>query len=388
MSETATLEQNQPAPEAQNAPQAPDVNRIISDSIWGVAPPPASIPPSESPATPQGSQTSVTPEANDDKDDIVEIDDYFQREFGMNQADFKNKWGELNKPREEKPQEVKWNYDDSKEDEIYNYIHQKRELDKLEKYEVSDANQAAEIIRANLRFKYKDLSNDQIDRLFARQYALPAKPEQALDQTDEEYASVLSRWESQVQERQQDMMIDAKIAKPELAQYKSKIVLPEIQKPQVQQSSGPTQEELAAAEAGRNAYLGAVDGGYQNFKGFSVTAKDGDVQLPISYGISQEEQVASRDALKNLNVTEFFSNRWFDEQGNPRVTLMQEDLYEMMNRDKVHQKIANEAAAQMKAHMIKSQNNINLQGVNTNTPLVVNPPKSDSQQVAESIWKF
>lgn len=391
MSETAILDQsNVQVPQVQEPVQqvAPEPSQIMAESLWNLNPTAyQNIDPAQ--AQEQSTQEVAPPAAEaPPQDDIIDLDVYFQREFGMNPDDFKTKWDEFNKPKDPvTPPEQKWVYDDSKEEEIYTYINQKRQLERLEQYDVADANQAAEIIRANLQFKYKDLKPQEIDRLFTRQYSMPSKPEQTLEQSDDDYAASVERWQQQIQEKQQDMIIDAKLAKPELSQYRSQIVRPEIQQPKVQQA-GPTPEELAAMEAGRKAYLGAVESGYQNFKGFTVTAKDGEVQLPISYNISQEELVASKQSLQDLNVTDFFGKRWFDESGNPNVTLIQEDLYSLANRDKIHQKIANETAAQMKALFIKSQNNIKLNGVNSELgPLPpAQAPKNESQMLAERIW--
>lgn len=392
---------------------SPDANQIMAESLWGLNPtayqnpmqpapevqqPDAAEPASE-PASTEPAQPVVEPE------EVVGLDDYFQREYGMNHAEFKSKWELFNKQPEVQTQEqlagvneIQWANEDSKrffeylkegkEDDIYNYLNQKKQLEKLEKYDVADANQAAEIIRANLQFKHKDLSSSEIDRLFNRQYSMPPKPTQSLDQDDAEYAAEVQAWENQVKEKQQDMIIDAKLAKPELANFKSQIVLPDIQKPQVQQQ-GPTQEELQAAEAGRKAYLNAVESNYQNFKGFTVTAKDGEVQLPISYNVTPEEQIASKDLVSNINVDEFFGKRWVDENNSPKVNQIQEDLYLLMNREKIHQKIATEAFTQMKAHLIKMQNNINLKGVNPTlgpTQPSQQAPKNESQALAEKIW--
>lgn len=381
-------------PEEPVVQAAPEVSQIVADNLWGLNPtayqnieqaPPAA-------AAAQGAN-DVQPAAtqSQDAEEVVDVNDYFKREFGLEVNEFRTKWEEYNKPKEPvQPQEQKWVYDDSKEEEIYNYINQKRQLDRLEKYDIANADQAAEIIRANLQFKHKDLQPSEIDRLFARQYSMPAQPQQNDLQTDDEFAAVMDQWRRQVQEKQQDMIIDAKLAKPELSQFKSQIVLPDIQKPQVQQA-GPTQEDLAAFETARAAYLGALESGYQNFKGFNVTAKNGEVQLPISYNVSPEEQVATKKELEDFNVNGFFDKRWWDEKGNPHVTLMQEDLYLLKNRDKILQKTANEAAAQMYAYMIKNQNNINLKGVNPSLG-PVNPvqpaPVNESQALAASIWSL
>jgi len=394
----ATVDQTVVTPEThvdETVVQAsPDANQIMAESLWGNQPTPYVNTETKVPEQPvEVSAASETVQPATPTEELVYFDEYFTQQFGIDPTTAKTEWEELRKLKETPPtpQEVKWSYDDSKEEEIYNYIHQKRELDKLEKMEVADANQAAEILKANLQFKYKGtLTPQEIDRIFSKQYALPPQPSRDIDHTDEEHAEVIKAWESQVAEKKMDMIIEAKMAKPELSKYKDQIVLPDIQKPQMQQQ-GPTQEELAALEANRQSYLKAIDSSYQNFKGFSVIAKDGDVQLPINYGISPEEVTASKQEIENFNVNEFFGKRWFDENDNPRVNLMQEDLYLLRNRDRIYQKIANEAAAQMKAHLIKAQNNINLKGVNPTlgpTPPAQQPVQTPSQRMAEQIWNM
>lgn len=405
MSDVAPLEQptTQAAPATQQGQT--DMNQLMAENLWNLNPtaytpveaapvttepaPPAQQPPAANEPAPAPQANEATPAVSTPApaDDILGVDDYFNKEFGMNAQDFRAKWEELNKPSQ--PQEVKWSYDDSREEEIYNFIHQKRTLDRLEKMEVTDANQAAEIIRANLQFKYKDLQPAEIDRLFARQYAMPQKPVQALDQSDDDYAASLQVWEAQVKERQQDMIIDAKLARPELAKLKNEIVQPDIPKIQVNQPNQPSQEELAKREAGRKNYLSAVESSYQGFKGYSVTAKDGDVQLPINYSISPEELSASKQLIEDFNMHEFFDKRWFDEKNNPRVNQIQDDLYLILNRDKIFQAIANESATKMHEHHLKIQNNINLSGVNKNlgpTPPAPAGTKTPSQAMADSIW--
>lgn len=408
----ATVEQpttTQVAPEGQEqvTQTTPDVSQIMADSLWGMD----NTPYQNVEVTPAAAETTMAnteqqqPAAETQAasaDEILDEDDFIRRVTGgLGMDEFKSKWEQFNKPQEtQTAQEIQWANEDSKrffdylkegkEDDVYNFLNQKKQLEKLEKYDVADATQAGEILRANLQFKYKDtLTPQEIDRLYNKQYSMPSKPAQTLDQTDEEYAGTVQAWEDQVKERQMDMIIEAKMTKPELSKLRSQIVLPDIQKQVAQQ--GPTQEELADFEAKRNAYLGAIENGYQNFKGFTVTAKDGEVQMPISYSVSPEEVTASKQTLSDFNVNEFFGSRWFDDKGTPNVTLMQEDLYLLANREKIFNKIATEAFTQMKAHLIKTQNNINLKGVNPTlgpTQPSQQAPKNDSQLVADRIWSM
>jgi hypothetical protein len=70
---------------------------------------------------------------------------------------------------------------------------------------------------------------------------------------------------------------------------------------------------------------------------------------------------------------------------------MQEDLYLLLNREKVFSKFAGEGAAQRFQHHLKETNNIKLTGVNNQTNIPtgqVLDEKARNQKVAETIWNF
>jgi len=91
---------------------------------------------------------------------------------------------------------------------------------------------------------------------------------------------------------------------------------------------------------------------------------NGEVKLPISYTLSNEEkaqmQTILSDAIENNDVNKFIGSRWFDEAGNPKSDQAKEDLFWMLNGKKVAQKLANESAAQRYEQEIKQKMNLNL----------------------------
>lgn len=404
MSETITQTEQQ----TTETTQTPEQSNALANAMWG-----------ESYQQPQQATQAVLPNQNtnqaveqqansDTQSEVVEVDAWIKSQFGVDSVDgFRSEWNELRKLKEQpaaQPEEFKFENDESKkffqlikegkQDEIRRVLNQQAELDKLEKYEISDVSQASEIIKANLQFKYGDLSPQQIDRMYARQYTMPSKPVQHADQGDDEYAQDVAEWQRQVQEKEQDIMIDAKIAKPELANFKSKIVLPDIPglNNAQQQQQGPSQEELAAQEAFRNAFIQKLGADYSKFKGYNVTAKDGDVELPVNYIINDEENLAFNATVQKAvgDINSFLDNDlgWWDKDTKSfNVNKIQEDLYLLMNKGKVFQAIANKAATQRHDHQLKVQNNIKLNGVNnTNTP--IQQPKPMNEQMAETIWNM
>lgn len=388
------------AAEQQTTTSSPDVNSQIASSLWGE--PIVNTPvPQETVAPTATENTTVTvlPEQTATpaiEEEILDVDDYFKNHFGVDASTAKAQWEQFRASQQAPREEIKWANDDSKKlydlirdgktDDVYRVLDQQKQLERLEQYDINDVSKAAEIIKANLRFKHSELNSQQIDRLFTRQYNMPEKPVQGSEQDDAEFQIEYEHWKRQVADKEQDMIIDATLAKPELLKYKTQIVLPDIQ-PVNNVQQQPNQQELEAKQAEYfNHFKGLLEKEYQNFKGYNVTAIDGEVKLPISYGISPEDLSASKDlVLESLNGNKFLDARWFDESGNPKINQIQEDLYLLTNRDRIFQKIANEASAQRFLHHQKVQNNIKLNGVNTE----LTPPsggKNTNQELAEKMW--
>lgn len=407
MTDTTTQASQQAATTENNQPQ--DNSAAIANAIWNETPiiqQPTTV---QAPVVDNAATTAQAAAVVESTEEVLDINEWLKREVGVESADtFKTEWEALRKLKENPPktEEQAWANEESKKfyeylkgdkrEDVRRVLNQQAELERLEKYEITDAAQAAEIIKANLRFKHQDLDPKQIDRLFSRQYSLPAKPQQG-DQSDEEYARELTEWQTEVQEREQDIMIDAKIAKPELANYKSQIVLPDIPKATDSVGQpGPSQEDLAAAQAFRNDFVQKLGTDYRNFKGYNTVAKDGEVELPISYGLTDEEKLAFNPTIQKAvdNIQGFLDVDlgWWDAKANSfNINKMQEDLYLLLNRERIFSKMTGESAAQRFQHHLKITNNINLNGVNTETaiPSITGQPldeKAKNQKLAEAAW--
>ncbi len=369
----------------------------FDDANWTSTPPETLASETQQQTAPPTEESPSGVPPKEPEEVVVDVNEWLKENFGMESVDtVKAEWERLRKLQDQAqtPAEIQFANEESKkffdilkegkEDDLYNVLHQKKTIDRLEKMELTSAREASEIIKANLQFKHKDLSQQEIERIFNRQYAMPPKPQQGIDQTDDEYAVVLEDWKAKVAEKEQDMIIDAKLAKPELAQYKSQLVLPDIPKVEPQ-AQGPKPEELAAQEAFRNNFVQHLERDYTKFTGFNVTAKDGEVELPINYVVTPEEQAQSKQLIHDLNVNEFLDKRWFDEKGNPNISLMQSDLYLLNNRDKIFQKIANEAATKRLQHHLKTKSNVVVEGQSPNA--TVHTEKSVRELEEKTIWE-
>src|SRR5262249_29869364 len=112
--------------------------------------------------------------------------------------------------------------------DVYNYLDRSQKIDAYLAKELNDSS-AADIVKLGMQLKYKDLTPAEIDYKFNKQFSLPSRPVQETEEAPEAYSQRLSAWEAQVQDKKMELMIEAKLARPELEGTKSKLVLPEIE---------------------------------------------------------------------------------------------------------------------------------------------------------------
>lgn len=271
---------------------------------------------------------------------------------------------------------------EGKSDEIYDILNQQKRLDKLTNAELNPS-LAVDIIKTNIQNKYKDLTSDEVDLLFYESYFTPLKPEQGYDETDEDYATKLKTWQSQIDYVDKKMIIDAKVIRPELAKLKSELRLPDIYG--LEQQEVQSREEFAVAQQARSVYERTLDSEFQSFSGFNVSVKDEEVDIPISFNVAEDERLAMKNTLSDFDSDTYFGDRWFTEDGKPKVQQIMADKYLLENRDKILQKVANEAASQRLLAHLKKTGNINL---NQTTPQGTPTPNANAERDRLAAWAF
>ena len=268
---------------------------------------------------------------------------------------------------------------EGKTDDVYEILNQQKRLEKLTSSELTP-NLAVDIIKTNIQNKYKDLNQDEVDLLFYDQYFVPLKPEQGYDESDEDYAAKVKTWQSQVDYVDKKLMIEAKVIRPELEKLKSELRLPDIYGQEKQEAA--SQEEFESMQQARNVYEKTLESDFNNFKGFDVTVKDEEVEIPISFNVSEEERSALKNELSDFDVDAYFEKRWFNEDGRPNVKQAMSDRYLLENWDKIARKIANEAASQRLVAHLKKTGNITL-----NQPTPQGTPSQSAGSAFEELQK-
>lgn len=368
----------------------------FSDSSW--------VTPSEdgninfaSDATSSQQSTSTEDEY---EEEIVEPSEWLKREFDWESVDAaKQELEELRKLKESSAEsEIEFENEESlnlfrlfkegKQDEVYNYLETRRKLSSLIDGEMNK-DSAVEIVKMNMRNNYPDLTKEEIEFQFNRNFGVPSKPVQKDIETDEEYQERLDTWQNQVKEAETELMIEAKLAKPDLQKYRDELVFPDIE--DGRNSYEPTQEELDAQAKFVDYFKDSASEALISFDGFSVSVKDEEVDIPLSYAISQEEKGIVAEQLEQFANSGFDANvilaeRWLTQDGNINTNQIVKDLALLLSEGKMSQKFVNEAASKRLAEHIRRTSNIS---VTSRTPQNTFSPesKSDRDKQIEYIWK-
>ena len=274
---------------------------------------------------------------------------------------------------------------EGKADDVYEILNQQKRLEKLTNSELT-VDLAAEIVKTNIKNKYKDLSADDVELLFYDQHFVPLKPEQGYDESDEDYAGKVKTWQSQVDYAERKLMIEAKVIRPELEKLKSEIKLPDIYNEAGREAE--SQEEFEIQQQARSIYEKTLDSDFQSFNGFNVSVKDEDVEIPISFNVGEDERLAMKNDLMDFDSDSYLENRWFFKDGKPNIPQIMADKYLLENREKIFSKIANEAASQRVLAHIKRNGNININ--QSPTPQGAKPDLNgtEAERLRMAEWAF
>lgn len=406
MSETNTQVQENVQDPAQQDVQPIAAPNPFVDSSWASTPDFATNPvpdPAQEPAA------TSSPNTQEEEEEIVDADEWLKSQFGWDNADAaKTEIEELRKLRENASSKTDIEFaneqsakffkllQDGKEDDLYSFLEQKKKIDRLSSADLN-ASTAADIIKLNMQQKYKDLTPSEVEYKFNKEFGIPSRPVQKDIETDEEYQERLQSWEGRVKDIETEMLIEAKLARPELEKYKSELVLPDIQFEGQQTATGPTQEELEAQSAMMDSFINEAQAALKSFDGFSVSVKDEEVEIPLSYAVSDEEKSAvaaqiGRFAESNFDANVVLAERWLKQDTNGSYSLntnqIIRDLTLLQSEGKVNQKFVNDAAAKRLAEHIRKTSNVTVSSRNTTAQNTFGETqKTQLDKEIEFLWK-
>lgn len=258
-----------------------------------------------------------------------------------------------------------------------------------------DKDNAAEIIKLQMKLKNKQLSKEEIDFEYKEKFVAPKEPVQRISETDEEFEERTEEWKEKVSVVEQRRVIAAKLAQPELNSLKSELSLPTITTNE-QTQNAPTEEQIKAHKADVEAFVKTVDVSFNDFKGFSTNVKDKDVDFAVGYDLSDDEKAGVKQKLQQFaengfNTNDLLQERWViknaDGSNSLNTPQMVKDLSRMLYGEMAESKIASKAANERMEQHLKLKKNIDL-GTSTgnNQPVQLNNQQAVSQKLQEAAF--
>ena len=263
-----------------------------------------------------------------------------------------------------------------KEDEVYKYLSEKNRLELLTSQEVNK-DSAADIIKLGMQLKYKDLTPQEIDYKFNKEFALPKQPIQTIEESDEEFAEKLSEWKERVADIEMNKIIEAKLIKPELDGAKSKLVLPTLEEAT---DEGYAQylkmlEDIPKLDA-------EVKEAYKSFvpKQIETKLKFTDEASKIDFEFQYEPDNESfKKAVELASDQDLFFNSFINSDGTPNRKGFLEFIYKGLNAERmVTEAIKQGSNARMKALLPDNSSG----GLNRQSPSIIEQSELDKQMQA------
>lgn len=334
---------------------------------------------------------SPAPNVQNDQDEIVDANEYLKQKLGFddwdsaaNEIENLKKKGSIEFENDESRKLFEY-LRNQKEDELIDFLQNRKKIEKLSSTDIKDSNTAEEIVKMSMYQKNQDLDQDEIDFLFNEKFQKPSKPEQRFDELDSEYEQRLSDWENKVNEVNKRLVIEAKLARPEIEKLKSNLVLPDIAVQPATQEFTP--EELDAQRRYMDNLYGSIDSVINSFDGFQTSVKDEGTDLTVAYIPSQEEKQAVAQQLKyfaenDLDANMIFADRWVNSDNTINVQQMTRDLFLLQNEGKITQKYVNDAANKKLTMHLKRQSNIDLNGTSSGGTFTPDNAQSEMDKLA------
>lgn len=242
-----------------------------------------------------------------------------------------------------------------KKEDVWRALDHEMRIERLLSTEVNK-DSATDIVKMGMALKYKDLTPDEINYKFNKQFSIPPKPIQTLEEDDTDYQQRLAVWQEQANDKQMELMIEAKLAKPELQNAKGKLEIPDIETPV---DEGYIQYQKMLEESARQD--AETKAAYQKLTPQAIETKLNfkDEANKIAFEFQyQPDAEKFKKAVEIASNSDLFWQTFTNSDGSPNRTLFLESI--MYALDKQNMLMA--AMSQAKNATIKAQLPDNSQG--------------------------
>lgn len=216
--------------------------------------------------------------------------------------------------------------------EVYEVLDQQMRIDRLTSGEMT-VDSATELVKYGMQIKYKELTPAEINYKFNKQFALPPKPGLLPTEDQDEFNARVTAWEAQVEDKKTELLIEAKLAKPDLLASKSKLVFPAIARPQdteFQEWQNTVQENERQAGETAQAYKAFTPKSVETKMHFKDEANKIDFDF-----IHEPDPESFKETLDMVNDINLFWKRFVKPDGTPDRQGFFKAVNMMLNQDKI-----------------------------------------------------
>lgn len=256
------------------------------------------------------------------------------------------------------------------EDNIYNYLNEKRKNFSV----MSDYDVVREgLAKANPKWTEKDIQLE----LKSKYGGLTEKKDlSTIDQAEypEEYEKAVA-FNERIDAQEMLLARDARDFRISLEEQKKNIQLPKIEQVSTTTTSEPTAEEIAEINRQWETLVINEIPKISDLK-FNVNGEE------VQYKITDEEKVSLTEKMKKFSAVDYLTERgWFDENGNPNVLKITEDVYQLENRDKMFSSVATKTKNATTKSVVAEIKNVDLSRNGL-------PPETKKVDAGEAVWNY
>lgn len=114
--------------------------------------------------------------------------------------------------------------------ELREFLNREAQIEQLVSGDVTKEN-AQQIVKLKMQLTNKDLTPQEIDYRYKKQFGVPPQPVRGADEEEDEYNGRVNQWQEIVNDREMDLVIEAKLSRPDIEKAKGQLSIPEIESP-------------------------------------------------------------------------------------------------------------------------------------------------------------
>lgn len=324
--------------------------------------------------------TKETPAPTETKVPEFDVNKFIKDEYGFDSKEVAKeqieKWRKAEKEPKPKAEPEKPSFANTESETLYNAFitgDKKKVTEILRKQE--EIENVAELspveqIKLDLKFRNPKYTKDDIQDVIEEKYSYPNQPVQRDDELDSEFQSRAEAHKKEVAKIDRRISRDGLEAVENLQKHKTDLVLPDINGSRADYDKWVQQQKDLQAEDAKahKSYLTALENS-SKFEGFKTMYKDKEVEVPIEYKSTDEEDKQLINRFKEgFDADEFFAKRWIKEENNKvvgfNVSQQKQDVYVLENFQKIIDKVAQDSATKALTAYWEKEKNIKFKSPN------------------------